>query len=270
MKVKDYFLTKKEFDLKKTNIDGHLETYPIPEDLENYYNSDDYISHHQEKKTWFIRAYKLFQNYNLNYKKSILKKHINLNSKLLDYGCGSGDFLKYVEKDYQTFAYEPSKKTEAVLKNKIKAQLVNNLSEVSENSLNAISLWHVLEHIPNQKDIMMELISKLSDNGVLIIALPNHNSYDAKVYKNYWAAYDVPRHLHHYSKKGFKNFCKQENFNLIEIKALIWDAYYIALLSEKYRKSRLKFIRAIFIGTISNFKAIFNHEFSSLIYIIKK
>ena len=271
MKIKDHFLSKEEFEIRETEIEGIFKTYPIPENLGKYYESKDYISHHQDSNSLKEKIYKFAQSFNLNYKRNILSKITFENAKVLDYGCGAGEFLKHIENDVETFGFEPSDAARNFAKQKTtKTKFVENLNEIENESLDVITLWHVFEHIENQSEILSLFYQKLKTNGYLIIAVPNHTSYDGKFYKEFWAAYDVPRHIFHFSKNGMKKLFNTENWKLEKIKPLLLDSYYISILSEKYKKNPLFFIFGGIRGAISNIKASKTGEFSSLIYIIKK
>jgi Uncharacterized protein conserved in bacteria len=156
--------------------------------------------------------------------------------------------------------------------NKIsKAKIIEDIHTIEDRSLDAITLWHVFEHIENQNEMLNIFHQKLKEKGLLIIAVPNPTSYDAKHYKEYWAAYDVPRHIYHFSKNGMENLISgKSDWKMRKIKPLILDSYYISMLSEKYKKSPIFWLKAMIYGTISNVKAFFSNEFSSLIYIIEK
>ncbi|KMQ71407.1 class I SAM-dependent methyltransferase [Chryseobacterium koreense] len=271
MKIKDHFLTQEEFEVVETEIPGVLQTTPLPENLDKYYESKDYISHHQDSGTLKEKLYKFLQGFNLNYKRNILAKELFLHAKVLDYGCGAGEFLKYIEDDFTTFGIEPNQSAQnAAIKKLSKTKILHDLSTIEDESLDAITLWHVLEHIENQQYILDKFYKKLKTNGLLIIAVPNQSSFDAKHYGKFWAAYDVPRHVFHFSKSGMKKLMNNENWNLKKIKPLHLDAFYISMLSEKYKKSPLFWIKGMIYGAISNFKAIKSGEFSSLIYVIGK
>ena len=271
MKIKDHFLSKEEFEIRETEIEGIFKTYPIPENLGKYYESKDYISHHQDSNSLKEKIYKFAQSFNLNYKRNILSKVTFENAKVLDYGCGAGEFLKHIENDVETFGFEPSDAARNFAKQKTtKTKFVENLNEIENESLDVITLWHVFEHIENQSEILSLFYQKLKTNGYLIIAVPNHTSYDGKYYKEFWAAYDVPRHIFHFSKNGMQKLFDTENWKLEKIKPLLLDSYYISILSEKYKKNPLFFIFGGIRGAISNIKASKTGEFSSLIYIIKK
>ena len=271
MKIKDHFLTKEIFEIIETETKGVYKTSPLPSNLDKYYDSIDYISHHQDSGSLKEKLYKFLQGFNLNYKKKTLLNHLKTKSKVLDYGCGAGEFVKFIENDFETFGYEPNSSARAAaIKKVLKTKIIADLNEITDTSLDAITLWHVFEHIDNQNDILNEFYNKLKTNGLLIIAVPNCTSYDAKKYKSFWAAYDVPRHIFHFSKLGMQNLMNNQNWKIKKIKPLLLDSYYISMLSEKYKKSSLFWLKGLIFGAISNFKASKTGEFSSLIYIIEK
>ena len=271
MKVKDHFLTQEEFEIKETTIAGIYKTSPIPENLSKYYDSKDYISHHQDSGSLKEKLYKFLQNFNLNYKRKILVDFVGVNKKILDYGCGAGEFVKYIEKDFITFGFEPSESAKQYAIDKVQqTTIIDNLDFINDGTLDAITLWHVFEHVENQDEMLNKFHSKLKENGVLIIAVPNPTSYDALKYKEFWAAYDVPRHIYHFSKSGMEKLMNNENWKIKKIKPLLLDSFYISMLSEKYQKSALSWVKGMIFGLISNIKASKTGEYSSLIYIIEK
>ena len=272
MKIKDHFLTKEEFEIIETSTKGVFKTSPTPPNIGKYYESEDYISHHQDSGSLKEKVYKFLQGFNLKYKKTILLDRIPLQSKVLDYGCGAGEFVKFIENDFDTIGFEPDNDARnAAIKKVSKAKIYNNLSAIPDHSLDAITLWHVFEHIENQDEILRMFHDKLKEKGLLIIAVPNPTSYDAKFYKEYWAAYDVPRHIYHFSKNGMQNlFESKKEWKLRKIKPLLLDSFYISLLSEKYKNSSLFWLKGAVRGAISNIKASISNEYSSLIYIIEK
>lgn len=273
MIIKDHFLTQEEFEITETAIKGVFKTAPLPAHLDRYYESPDYISHHQDSGSTKEKLYKYLQGFNLKYKKNTVLKHLKTGPNILDYGCGAGEFLKFIEEDLNAFGFEPNEKARQAAEKKLnKAVLISDLNLITAESLDAITLWHVFEHIENQNEILNLFHSKLKPGGILIIAVPNPGSFDAKHYGKYWAAYDVPRHIFHFTKTGMENLIKSksENWKLKKIKPLLLDSFYISMLSEKYKKSSLFWLKGFIFGAISNFKASKNHEFSSLIYIIEK
>jgi len=254
-------MSHKEFDL--------LVTSPVPENLENYYLSDSYISHTDSKKTIFDKVYQLVKNYTLNQKLKLINSFNTEEKTILDVGAGTGDFLKVCEKDNWIInGVEPSEKARnfSIEKN---INLKNNISEYKGTQFDVISLWHVLEHIPNLTEYINQLKKLLKPNGVLIIAVPNFKSYDAKHYKEFWAAYDVPRHLWHFSKTAITKLFSTIEMKVEKIIPMKFDAYYVSLLSEKYKAKKSRPINAFLTGLRSNIKAKRNGEYSSLIYIIK-
>ena len=255
MKIKDHFLTQEIFEIKETETKGIYRTSPVPENLDKYYDSSDYISHHQDSGSLKEKLYKFLQGFNLKYKKNILTKELTAKDKVLDYGCGAGEFLKFIENDFQTYGFEPNESARNYASQKLsKTIILNNLDLIENESLDAITLWHVFEHIDNQEDILQIFHNKLKTNGLLIIAVPNPTSFDAQHYKEFWAAYDVPRHIYHITKAGMEKLMNTDKWKIKKIKPLLLDSFYISMLSEKYKKSSLFWIKGLVFGTISNFK----------------
>lgn len=270
MEIRDYANTKETFTIEyladlecfKTNI-GHKV------DMGRYYSYENYQSHNQNEKGIFNSIYKWAQKYNLNYKYKLIKK-LNSNDKyILDYGCGVGDFItKMRNEGWQTQAFEPNEKArEILLRNKIKS--IENLNELPDDSQDIITLWHVLEHLEDPIEKINALKNKLKPDGTLLIAVPNFNAYDAKFYKNRWAAYDVPRHIYHFQRKSFEEIAKLTKLKIVKTEPLCLDAFYVSLLSENYSVKK-NVLRAICVGLISNMKSIWTKEYSSIIYFLKK
>jgi 2-polyprenyl-3-methyl-5-hydroxy-6-metoxy-1,4-benzoquinol methylase len=271
MQVKDHFLSQEVFELQATQMPGVLRTYPTPPDLGKYYESENYISHFQNKNSLKERIYRQVQKLNLGMKKQLLLKHASPQAKILDYGCGAGEFLNYIKTDFEVLGFEPSAKARAFAAEKIGAgKLIQNLDEIKDESLDFITLWHVLEHIAEPEMILKQLKQKLKANGQLILALPNHQSYDAQYYKNFWAAYDVPRHLYHYSPQGIAQLLASVGLKFEKKQGMWFDAFYIGIMSSKYKKTPLFWLFGGLLGAISNFKAVFSGDFSSMIYTVKK
>lgn len=271
MQIKDHFLTNETFELIETQIPGILKTTPLPSDLAPYYESKAYISHHQDSGSLKEKIYKFAQRFNLNYKSNILLQYLPSGTAVLDYGCGAGEFLKFIDDDFNILGYEPNYSARKAAESKIgKSKLITEISEIPDAALDAVTMWHVLEHIENQEDVLNNMYKKLKINGLLFIAVPNYRSFDADYYKEWWASYDVPRHVYHFSKEGMNTIFNTPQWKMLNIKPLILDAFYISILSEKYQKKLFSWFKGGILGAISNIKASKTGEFSSLIYIIQK
>jgi len=169
---------------------------------------------------------------------------------------------------WQTIGVEPSEKAKEIAKNK-GVSFVDQTSELDNHSFDVISMWHVLEHVPDLDAQIKELKRLLKPTGTLIIAVPNFKSFDAKHYGKFWAAYDVPIHFWHFSKTAIKLLFEKEAMQLEKILPMKFDSFYVSLLSEKYKSGKMNFVKAFFIGLQSNVKASQNFEYSSHIYILK-
>lgn len=269
--VKDYSVSKETFDLYHDEALDMLITFPQPslENLGKYYESVDYISHTDSKRSLFEKAYHFVKSIALKNKLDLINSLQPNKGKILDIGAGTGDFLTVAKQNgWQTIGVEPSDKAKAIaLKKGI--SFVEQTSELENNSFDLISMWHVLEHVPNLDNQIKELKRLLKPDGTLIIAVPNFKSFDAKYYGQFWAAYDVPIHFWHFSKTAIKLLFEKEGMKLKKVLPMKFDSFYVALLSEKYKSGKMNFIRAFFVGLQSNWKAKKDFEYSSHVYIIK-
>ncbi len=271
IKVKDHSVSNENFELLLDENLQLLKTHPQPalDILYKYYESDDYISHTDGKRSLFEKAYHFIKSISLKDKVKLINSFQNTKGTLLDIGAGTGDFLYVAKKNgWQTMGIEPNDKAKAIAISK-EVSFVNNLSNIKSESFDVITMWHVLEHVPDVEFQIKELKRIVKPNGTIVIAVPNYNSYDAKHYGNFWAAYDVPRHLWHFSKTAIKKLFEQENMKLVKTVPLIFDSFYVSLLSEKYKNGKMNFFKAFLIGFKSNSKAKQTLEYSSHIYIIK-
>lgn len=272
--VKDYSVSGEIFELIQNSTYGYLETTPQPkkEKLSEYYNSEDYISHTDSKRNLFEKVYHWVRELALK-KKLILINSFHLESKnLLDVGCGTGDFLIAAKKNgWSVFGIEPNKQARIIANSKAPNSVfeTEKLSAFKEASFDVITLWHVLEHLPQLENQIKNFKKLLKPNGVLIVAVPNFKSYDAKYYKEFWAAYDVPRHLWHFNRSSVSSLFSKMKMQVVKIKPMWFDAFYVSLLSEKYKTDKMNVIKGFYIGALSNLKALKTKEASSLIYIIK-
>lgn len=269
--VKDFSVSKETFDLYHDEALDMLITSPQPDEnkLSAYYESEDYISHTDAKRSLFEKAYHFVKNIALKNKLDLINKLQHEKGSLLDIGAGTGDFLTVAKNNgWRITGIEPSEKAKHIAIQKGVSFSEN--SQVLENhSFDVITMWHVLEHVPNLDTQIKELKRLLKPNGTIIIAVPNFKSYDAKHYGKFWAALDVPRHLWHFSKTSIKLLFEKEGMKLVQVLPMKFDAFYVSLLSEKYQNGQMNFVKAFLVGLKSNFKAKSNLEFSSHIYVIK-
>lgn len=268
--VQDYSVSKETFDLYHDEALDMLITSPQP-DLENlgrYYESVDYISHTDSKRSLFEKMYHFIKSIALKNKLDLINSQQRNKGRILDIGAGTGDFLSVAKNDgWQTVGVEPSEKAKSIaIKKGVK--FVENTFELENNSFDVISMWHVLEHVPNLENQIKELKRLLKPNGTLIIAVPNFKSFDAKYYGKFWAAYDVPIHFWHFSKTSIKLLFEKEEMKLEKVLPMKFDSFYVSLLSEKYKSGKMNFVKAFFIGLQSNWSAKKNFEYSSHIYLL--
>jgi len=269
----DYFLSKEPFGLLTCEQCTYTITNPIPplNDLGKYYQSEDYLSHTAGKKGAINRVYEILRNINLKRKYQHIRKYAT-KGKLLDIGSGTGEFIHFMSKNnWQVEGIEPNKQARSFAINQYRL-MVNDephLKELQSHQFNVITMWHVLEHVPDINERMNELKRLLSPGGTIFIAVPNINSPDAKKYGKFWAGLDVPRHLHHFSPKSFSALAQSHHLKLVEMIPMKMDAYYVSMLSEKYMKHSFVYLRAIISGLFSNFRASGKNNYSSMIFVLK-
>jgi len=269
--VKDYSVSQEIFDLYHDEELDMLITAPQPslENLGKYYESVDYISHTDSKRSLFEKAYQFVKSIALKKKLNLINSLQMNKGSILDIGAGTGDFLLIAKQNgWETVGVEPSEKAKSIAKKK-GVSFVEATSELDDRAFDVISMWHVLEHVPNLENQITELKRLLKPNGTLIIAVPNFKSFDAKYYGKFWAAYDVPIHFWHFSKTAIGKIFEKEDLLLEKVLPMKFDSFYVSLLSEKYKTGKMNFIKAFFIGLQSNWKAKENLEYSSHIYVLK-
>jgi len=272
--VKDHSVSGEVFQLLYDDEFDMLITSPQPseDELPKYYKSQDYISHTDTQRNLFEKLYHFIRRISLKKKLKLINLFFSEEKILLDIGCGTGEFLKIAQQNNWTvFGIEPNEKARSIANKKTNNSVsdIEKLSNFKPQSFDVITLWHVLEHLPRLEEHISILKSLLKSNGTLIITVPNYKSYDAKYYKEFWAAYDAPRHLWHFSQSSISKLVVKENMQVFKTLPMKFDSYYVSLLSEKYKSGSMNIFNALRIGWLSNFKARQSTEFSSLIFCVK-
>lgn len=270
--VKDHSVSGEQFELLLDENLQLLKTHPQPDlgELSRYYESEDYISHTDGKRSVFEKLYHAVRQKALQDKIKILSGYMPNQGKLLDIGAGTGDFLVAAQsRGWETKGIEPSDKAKSIAVKK-GVSFYEAIDNVPDNSFDVITMWHVLEHVPDIEKQITELKRILKPDGIIVIAVPNYKSYDAAYYGSYWAAYDVPRHLWHFSKTAIKKLFAAQQMNLINVLPMKFDSFYVSLLSEKYKTGKMNYLNGFLIGLKSNWNAGQTGEYSSHIYIINK
>jgi len=277
----DHSISREMFSMIKCRDCELLITSPRPSnnEFDKYYTSPAYTSHISAAKNILDKTYLSVRNFTLKWKLSLIEKHTPASpeKKLFDFGCGTGEFLKTAKfNGWITAGMEPSlfarQQSDPAIRPDIHASMKEIIND--NNRFQVITLWHVLEHVEDLNSTLQELKNLLVQSGTIFIAVPNHTSWDAKHYKQNWAGFDVPRHLWHFTMKSMTRLLEKHALTVVKIIPMRLDAFYISLLSEKYRNhdrvSILAMIKAFFKALHSNHRARKNMEYSSLIYVVKK
>lgn len=273
--VKDYTVSHELFEVWECKNCTYRFTQNVPNQSEIgvYYKSENYISHSDTNKGFISKLYHAVRNITLKSKRNLINS-IATKGKLLDVGAGTGAFVHTMQQNgWQVMGLEPDEEATklASLKLGIELKPITEFFNLSHNQFTCITLWHVLEHVHELDDYFIQFKKLLSANGKLVIAVPNYTSADANYYKEFWAAYDVPRHLHHFSPKSLQNLANKHGFELTKTKPMWFDSVYVSMLSEQYKNGKQNFIKALYVGLASNLKSLFNPlKCSSIIYILQQ
>lgn len=269
--VKDHTVSNKEFTLRYDPKYHMYFTHPKPlqEELPAYYESADYISHTDGKRSFTELLYQGVKKLTLSQKRKIIGKYQSHKGLVLDLGCGTGDFISYLNKNHwNVIGVEPIPKARHLAVKK-GLRVCSNIGDLETSHFDTITMWHVLEHVYHLDKQLTWLKDHLSEKGNIFIAVPNFESWDAQYYGTYWAAYDVPRHLYHFSHKAIAMLFQDVGLELVETIPMKFDAYYVSLLSEKYKTGNRNYVRALRSGFISNYKAKRSGNYSSKIYVLR-
>jgi len=277
LSAKDYTVSQNIFSIWHCNNCTARFTQDVPaqDAIGAYYASENYISHSDTKKGIINSLYHLVRKRTLGGKRRLVINETGMvKGSILDIGCGTGAFLQTMkEADWNITGLEPDvvARTKAAELYNIQPQEPGKLFELPVASFNAISMWHVLEHVHELHAYIKQIAYLLAVNGKAFIAVPNYTSKDADIYKEFWAAYDVPRHLYHFSPQSMENLLSQHGLKLKAVKPMWFDSFYVSMLSEQYKNGTGNIVKAVFNGFISNLKAWGNtRKCSSVIYVISK
>ena len=273
----DHYASGEKFEVVRCVHCGFLMTQnaPIEAEIGKYYETPEYISHSDTQKGLMNRVYHWVRKFMLSRKVALVKR-ASKRSKgtLLDYGTGTGYFADAMtQKKWIVKAIEKSPQARVFAKERFGLSVDDEtkLPSYPTNTFDVVTLWHVMEHLEHLNEMWETLHRILKDKGVLIVAVPNPESYDAKKYKEWWAAYDVPRHLWHFSPSVMQQFGAKHNFVLEERYPMPFDAFYVSMLTEKYKKNSLSFVKGLWTGIWAWFSALEKKErSSSMIYVFRK
>jgi 2-polyprenyl-3-methyl-5-hydroxy-6-metoxy-1,4-benzoquinol methylase len=277
--VQDYTVSHKEFTIQQCNSCNFLFTNPRPDEttIGEYYKSNEYISHHDEVTSLVSKIYTSVRDYTIGEKLKMISRLSPGKGKILDVGCGTGNFIQACKKDgWKIGATEPDSGARKVASERVGEILSESIfnTELSKTSFDIITLWHVLEHIHQLNETIEWLREHLNPGGKIVVAVPNPESSDAQKYGRFWAAYDVPRHLYHFSKDTLKLLMKNHGMRVETIHPMWFDSFYVSMLSSKYKTGSIKLLDTALTGLRSNLsgRAAKNQTFntSSLIYVITK
>jgi 2-polyprenyl-3-methyl-5-hydroxy-6-metoxy-1,4-benzoquinol methylase len=276
IETSDFTTTAESFRIVKCSGCQFLITNPRPtnETISRYYLSEKYISHTGGRSTLIDRIYLAARRLTLDLKYQLLSDY-HQEGSVLDYGCGTGEFLHYLkQKNWTVQGVEPSDTARQKANGLLDQKVAPSLADIPTQEFQVITLWHVLEHIHELNETIQTLKKLLHKDGTIFIAVPNYESADAKRYEKHWAAYDVPRHLWHFSKDTMTQLLHRNGLHVRKIEPMRLDAFYVSMLSEGYRNpgqpKLLGLLKAIVSGVTSNFAGSRKTNHSSLIYIVKK
>ncbi|WP_240469848.1 class I SAM-dependent methyltransferase [Cyclobacterium sp. SYSU L10401] len=274
MVVKDHAISKESFIICACKNCQLWFTNPRPDEknIAKYYNGENYISHQNKNKGITDLIYRVVRKYTLRQKLKQINSRSKHRGKLLDYGCGLGNFVKVCQENgWTAYGMEPNEQAAQIAINQTKINLIKDLTALeTEKKFDVITLFHVLEHIHQLNKTVKVLLSKLKKRGLLFIAVPNRESQDATYFKENWAALDVPRHLYHFNETSMKYLAEKNDCRITEILPMTFDSYYVSLLSHQYSGSDNNYLKALKSGYLSNKAAKKNNNYSSLLFIIKK
>jgi len=271
----DNTVSRETFNIVKCEQCSFKFTNPRPEEdiIGRYYKSENYVSHSNTNKGFINSTYQTVRKYTLLKKLQLISKFYKT-GYILDIGCGTGEFLNTCKNaKWKTLGIEPDidARTMAIQNHSLDVREESEIEKLPDSSFDIITMWHVLEHVPKLNKRVEDLKRLIKPNGIIIIAVPNSDSLDAKIYKENWAAYDVPRHLYHFNPNDINLLFKNHGLKMFRILPMIFDSFYVSMLSEKIKTGKTNILRSTWNGLISNISAIKSgNTYSSQIYLIRK
>ncbi len=274
--VKDHSISGESFTLREC-LDCHIKVTvdaPGPSEIAPYYASEDYISHSDVQHDLKDKLYHRARGIMLRRKAAWIEPHLATeHAKLLDIGCGTGYFLKHMhDRGHTVVGLEPDDDARAIADKQgdFSVYPSDHLAQL-DGSYDAITMWHVLEHVHDLDGYASKIRSLLLDHGLWVIAVPNHTSRDADHYGTDWAAYDVPRHLWHFSPRSIDAYVERHDMIVVDRKRMIMDPFYVSLLSSGYRRGKPSYLSAVWTGLRSSMRSFVSvEESSSIVYFVKK
>ena len=271
LQVRNELVSRETFSIVECSHCSLRFTNPRPDNeaLASYYQSEDYISHTNEANNLVDRLYKIARHFTLRSKRKIIQRGIK-EKTLLDIGCGTGHFIAHCrDNNWQCIGVEPESGAREIA-SRDGLKVFATLGEIKDSSFDRITLWHVLEHLPDLTVSLAKINDLLKSNGKLFIAVPNYPAYEEKKFREHWAAYDVPRHLYHFTPQAMQLLVEKNGLKIDKAYPMWLDSFYISLLSNKHQFGRNKYVNSFITGLLSNIYAIKTRNFSSLIYQISK
>lgn len=240
-----------------------------------YYKADAYISHTDTNKGLINRLYHIVRNVTMKQKRNLVQSESKLKKgALLDIGAGTGAFVAMMQQSgWQVTGLEPDSvaRANAEKLHQLQLETPEKLFSIAPESFDVITMWHVLEHVHNLHGYLDAIQKILKPNGIAMIAVPNYTSDDAEYYGKFWAAWDVPRHLYHFSPASMTTLALAHHMEVKHFIPMVFDSYYVSMLSEKYKTGKNHYLSAFNEGFTSNQKAGRNpKKFSSVIYVFHK
>jgi SAM-dependent methyltransferase len=289
MTCRDDYATGETFSLWRCRDCGFLLTQeaPVEAEIGRYYETPDYISHSDTHRGLMNRVYHWVRRFMLSRKAQLVEKAVGRTQgrrssagggrKALDIGTGTGYFPHTLqERGWQVTAIEKNASARQFARSHFGLDVQPDEALWSQalaaGSFDAITLWHVMEHLEHLNEVWERLRQLLKADGALVVAVPNPTSYDARHYGARWAAYDTPRHLWHFAPAVMERLAAKHGFELTTSHAMPFDAFYVSMLTEKYLGSKAYFARGLWTGLKAWMSTWAGHKerSSSLIYVFRK